>query len=233
MTKASSKQSNVVCLVPTQVTLLGEALKPVATQLHGALIQQEASTGPEFDTLADLSLHMGIIEQALVHLEPRFDDLMKTVVQNDKATSLDAGRAAGRLEQVMSEFVIGYQKALASTPGQDSLEARDLLLGVYRHHISELKQWLDKLVSAIAEPLATLKEQHIRLAANVVLPVTLNLSSPPQMARLHEITQEFQGEPAYQAPIQDQPTRPGALATLGALAFGLGLADTVWGKKHD
>lgn len=233
MTKSSSKQSNVVCLVPTQVTLLGEALNPVAAQLHGALIQQETSTGPEFDTLTDLSLHMGIIEQALVHLEPRFDDLMNTVVQNDKASSLDAGRAAGRLEQVLSEFVIGYQKALASTPGQDSLEARDLLLGVYRHHISELSQWLDKLVSTIAEPLATLKEQHIRLAANVVLPVTLNLTSPPQMTKLNEIAQGFHCEPLNQTPAPDQPTRPGLLATIGALAFGLGVANAAWGKKHD
>lgn len=232
MTKASSKQSNVGCLVPTQVTLLGQALKPVAAQLHRALIQQEASTRPEFDTLTDLSLHMGIIEQALVHLEPRFDDLMKTVIQNDKATSLDAGRAAGRLEQVLSEFVIGYQKALALTPGQDSFEARDLLLGVYRHHISKLSQWLDKLVSAIAEPIATLNEQHIRLAANVVLPVTLNLTSPPQMNRLHEITQGYY-EPPNQTPISDQPTRPGLLATIGALAFGLGVANAAWGKKHD
>ena len=225
MTKASFKQRNVVCLVPTQVTLLGEALKPVAAQLHGALIQQEVSTGPEFDTLTDICLHMSIIEQALAHLEPRFDDLTKSVIQNDKATALDAGRAAGRLEQVLSEFVNGYQKALVSTPGQDSLEARDLVLGVYRNHICELSQWLDKLVSAIAEPLATLKEQHIRLAANVVLPVTLNLTNPPQITRLHEIAQAFQCEPLNQTPIPDQPTRPGLLATVGALAFGLGVVN--------
>jgi hypothetical protein len=224
-----------VCLVPAQVILLGQALRPVAMKLHEVLTQKESATGPVFDTLNEVILHMGLIEQALRHLEPRFDDLMKSVIQNDKATALDAGRAAGRLEQVLSEFANGYQKALTSTSGHASREARDLLLGVYRHHITELSQWLDKLVLAIEEPLATLKEQHIRLAANVVLPITLNLSSPPQMARLHEITQEFQGqgEPAYQAPIQDQPTRPGPLATLGALAFGLGVANAVWGKKHD
>lgn len=233
MTKSASKHSDVVCLVPTQVTLLGLALKPVAAMLHDDLAQKEWATGPKFDTLNDLCLHMGIIEQALAHLEPRCDDLMKSLIQNDKATALDAGRAAGRLEQVLSEFVNGYQKALASTPGQDSLEARDLLLGVYRHHICELSQWLDKLVSAIAEPLATLKELHIRLAANVVLPITLNLTSPPQMTRLHEIAQAFQVEPLNQTPIPDQPTRPGLLATVGALAFGLGVVDAALGKKHD
>ena len=222
-----------MCLVPTQVTLLGQALKPVAAKLHEDLAQKESATGPKFDTLNDLCLHMGIIEQALAHLEPQCDDLMKSVIQNDKATALVAGRAAGRLEQVLSEFVIGYQEALASTPRHESREARDLILGVYRHHISELSQWLDKLVSAIEDPLETLKEQHIRLAANVVLPVTLNLTSPPQMTRLNEIAQGFQCEPLNQTPAPDQPVRPGLLATLGALAFGLGVVDAALGKKHD
>jgi hypothetical protein len=233
MTKPLPKKSGVICQVPTQVTLLGEALKPGAINLHEALALKESAIGPEFDTLNDVRLHMGIIGQALMHLDPRLDDLMKSVIQNDRATALDAGRAAGRLEQVLSEFVNGYQMALASKPRHESREARDLLFGVYRHHISELSRWLDKLVMAIAEPLATLKEQHIQLEANVVLPVTLNLTSPPQMARLHEIALEFQSETAYQAPIQDQPTRPGPVATLGALAFGLGVANAVWGKKHD
>ncbi len=226
-----SGKSGVTCKVPTQVTLLGQALEPVAAWLHFEMAQKVAKSGHVFDTLSDLCLHMGIIEQALAHLEPRCDDLMKSVIQNDKATALDAGRAAGRLEQVFSEFVNGSQKALALTPRQDSLEARDLLLGVYRHHICELSQWLDKLVSAIAEPLSTLKEQHIRLTANVVLPVTLNLTSPPQMTRLHEIAQAFQGEPMKQTPIPDQPARPGLLATIGALAFGLGVANAAWSKK--
>ena len=233
MTKPLPRKSRVICKVPTQVILLGQALKPVAAWMHFAMAQKVAISGHTFDTLIDLGIHMNIIEQALTHLEPRFDDLMKSVIQNDKATALDVGRATGRLEQVLSEFVNGYQKALASTPGRVSLEARDLLLGVYRHHICDLSQWLDNLVAAISVPLTTLEEQHIKLAENVVLPVSLNLTSPPQMIRLLEISQEFQCVSPHQAPIQGQPPRPGLLATIGALVFGLSVANAAWGKKRD
>ncbi len=78
---------------------------------------------------------------------PRLDGLMADVGANEGATALEVGRAAGRLEQVLSEFVYGYLEAKASQPGSDSIEARTLIIGVYRHHIKSICRWLEELVA--------------------------------------------------------------------------------------
>jgi hypothetical protein len=224
---------DVSCELPQQVVFLGQALAPVATNLHNDMAQLPPSSDHEFNTLADLELHMGLIERALIRLLPLLEEMMKSVIKNEHATMLDAGRAAGRLEQVINEFVRGYQLALTSKPGEGSGEARELLLDVYRHHVSEIALWLDRLVSAIANPLNTLKAQNIQLSPEVVMPIHLNLTSPPQMGRLLELVLEHQRVFSSQEHFQQAPKVPGLLATIGAIAFGLGAVNSFGGKHHD
>lgn len=235
MASSTSKNKEIVCQIPARVTFLGEALKPVAENLRQAMTLKVKPSGHEFVLMDDLMLHMDIVVQALTHLSPRFDDLMTRVVKDENAGMAEAYRAAGRFEQVMSEFTDGLHAAQASHASAESNEARELMIGVYMHHIREITDWLFELVSAIARPLEALNKQGIQAASSVTLPVILNLTSPPEMAKLHELSKElrteFQETPPLQELAPDRP-RPGLLGTIGALAFGLGVVNQVFGKHR-
>ena len=227
----------VVCVLPPQVVFLGEALAPVARGARQAMTRRVRSSGHEFETLADLSRHMGVIQQALTHLSPRLDGLMTDVIHKEGAGAVEAGRAAGRLEQVLSEFVDGYLEAKASHAGAEVSEARSLILGVYRHHIREICEWLEDLIEVIANPASAIQKRGIAAAANVDLTVALNMTSPPEMAKLDALAKSLLPPPeTYIEPSprfeQRETSRPGILGTIGALAFGIGVTKAVFGRNH-
>lgn len=235
--------NDVVCELPSQVICLGEALPPVIKAVRSAMGRKVQSSGLEFEAITDLSHHMDVITNALMHFSPRIEGLMTEVIHNEDAGLAEASRSAGRLEQVLFEFVDGYQTARAAhAVDAASREARTLLLGVYRHHVRVICDWLDDLVNAINNPLAALEKQAIPVTSNVVLTVDLNMTSPPQMAKLDALAkrlkQKFESsmeieaapaEPQIEAPINKGP---GLLGALGALAFGVGLSNAVFGGRN-
>lgn len=237
MTSPAPNPNDVVCGLPSQVIVLGEALAPVARGARQAMTRRVRSSGHEFATLEDLSHHMGVIQQALTHLSPRLDGLMTDVIHKEGAGAFEVGRAAGRLEQVLSEFVDGYLDAKASHAGPETSEARSLILGVYRHHIREICEWLEELVAVIANPASAIRKRGIAAAANVELTVALNMTSPPEMAKLHALakrllpTPETYSEPSPRVEQRDT-SGPGLLGTIGALAFGIGVSRAVFGRNH-
>jgi hypothetical protein len=180
---------------------------------------------------------MGRIEHALSRLNPRLEGLMSEVIRKEGVGPLEVGRSAGRLEQVLSELVDGYLDAKASHARAESAQARALILGVYRHHIRNICDWLDELVATISNPAVALRRRGIEPSGYVVLTVPLNMTSPPEMSKLDKLVRALQPLPEARvvSPIGPQHTRdkrPGVFGTIGALAFGLGLSDAVFGRKH-
>lgn len=229
---------DIVYELPARVRYLGEALKPVAKNLHLAIAQKVQPSGHEFLIVDDLLLHSGVIHQALTHLSGSLEYLMGNVVRNESAGMSEACRAAGRLEQVISEFIVGYHQVKASRGGPDTREARQLLLGVYRHHMQEISVWLDEIVKAIADPGSALKMQGMNQTTEATLTVTLTMTRPPEMDKLNELAIKLQlaAEPMAEAlPTYEQaePPRAGILGTIGALAFGFGISNAVFGRLHD
>lgn len=191
MTAPAPNPTDVVGVLPPQVTLLGEALAPVASAARRAMARRVRSSDGEFMTLEDVSRHLGMITRALSRFTPRLHGLMSDVIRKEGAGALEAGRAAGRLEQVLSEFVDGYLDAKASHAGPDSSEARTLVLGVYRHHVREICDWLDEFVAVIADPASAMKKRGMEATADVELTVFLNMTSPPAMAKLDALVKRL------------------------------------------
>lgn len=219
-------------VLPTQLPLLAQALAPVAKAARRALKRKVQASGQDFVLLDDLSRHMGCIERALHRLIPRLEDLLPAAIREPSAGPLEVGRCAGRLEQVLSELVDGYLDTKASHAGTDSAEARVLLLGVYRHHILNICSWLDEIVFSITNPALAIQKRGIEPSEYVELNVEINMTSPPQMAKLDALVKRLQHrqEAEFQASCETQHARarsPGLLATVGALAFGFGLSDAV------
>ena len=181
--------------------------------------------------------HMGGIEHALSRLNPRLEGLMSEVIRKEGVGPLEVGRSAGRLEQVLSELVDGYLDAKASHADAESVEARALILGVYSHHIRNICDWLDELVATITNPAVALRRRGIEPSGDVILTVPLNMTSPPEMVKLDALVRTLQPRPEERvdSTIEPKQTRdhgPGVLGTIGALAFGLGLSEAVFGRRH-
>lgn len=239
------KTNDVIADLPSRVKFLAEALEPVAKNLRKTIACKVKTSGHEFVTVDDVSRHMGVISQALTHLQPRLSELIGSANEDERASMAEAYRAAGRLEQVLSEFVDGYRDVKASHTSTETRRARSLLLGVYRHHIREICEWLEELVQVIANPAAASEKRGIALTNNVSLTVVLNLTTPSEMTELNDLAKRQQAPPepemesvheAQVGPVSgyQQPanSNPGILGTLGTLAFGMGITKAIFGRHR-
>jgi hypothetical protein len=190
-----SNPNNVTYKIPDRVTQLGEVLFPIAKYLHNALTQRVPSAGREFETIQDLLHHSGVIQRTLAYLEIRVEDISRDVLSNEKAGLAEANRVAGRLEQVLAEFVDGYHDAQSTLVGSDPYGARELLLAVYRHYIREISDWLDKLIEAIANPASAIESRGIVPTSEVALIVTLTMTTPQEMEELLLLSKKLQSQP--------------------------------------
>lgn len=226
--------------LPQQVILLGQALAPVTLGARRALSCPVEPSGQAFAVPDDLSRHMGIIQQALTHLSSTLTGAMTDLLANKGAGALEVGRCAGRIEQVLSEFGEGYIAAKSSTAAPEDEEARLLLLGVYRRHIRDICRWLDELVAVSADPTPTLVNRGMDPSVPAHLTITLNMTTPPQMARLHALAirlqqPEDEGEDdvdTHSSPEPQVAPRPGPIGIIGALAAGVGLYRAVRRRFH-
>ena len=223
-----SPADEITAVLPDQLKWLVQALKPAGEELHQPAEFPTTSGASEFEPLTGLARHIGLIEWVLRDIDDWVKDFMSKVMARDDASPLEVGRTAGQLQQLMHMLAMGYRDALSTTPKPGAQEARNLLLGVYRHHMTYLAAWLDHLNRAISDPVAEMRRQGLKPAKTVTLTISLNLASPPQMTRLLEIVEEMRdAEPTGAAQEPTSPERQaGALATLGALLFGVGLAQT-------
>lgn len=229
---------DVVFEVPQRVLYLAEALAPVARSVRRALVRKAISSDCEFEALQGIQAHMAVITHALSQLQARVDGLMTDVIHNEKAGALDAGRSAGRLEQVLFELVDGYLDAKACAAVGESVQARSLILAVYRHHILAICKWLDAFVKAITLPATTPKKQQRKNAAgDITVTLVLSMSVPPEMAQLKLLAARLLQEPDGEANLVDrQPAgrrqAVGFLDRVGALAFGLGVTHAALSRDH-
>jgi hypothetical protein len=166
--------------------------------------------------------------------------LMENVIKDEKAGMAEAYRAAGRLEQVISELVDGFHTVQISRGGQEDRHARALLLGTYRHINREICDWLEDLVQVIANPRAEIAKRGIPLAEKVELNVALRLTIAPEMAELYELSEQLnvsseqESEPEIESPNRYRSqlsTNLGIMGALGALAFGVGITKAVLGRR--
>jgi hypothetical protein len=223
------ESSEITCLLPERIVVLGQALTPVVATLRRNISRRVRLSGKQFAALDGLSHHSSIIFQGLSHFSDRFQDLLKLVIRNEMATVLEIGLVVGRLEQVLADFAQGLRESLGTVPEPGAEEPRTLIIGVYRHHLTEICDWLDELAKSIADPLSALERKNLPVIDNVALTINLNLTTPPQMARLHELIRGFTTAAALETPVAQTVryprSHPGLLGVLGALAFGLKMAN--------
>ena len=234
VTIPSASDDEIRYVLPPRFAIVGDSLAPLVNNLRAAMAQDPGLSRHEFVIPESLSRNMDVIQRVLERLPSRVEGLIADGVSGDEPDIAHVYSAAGRLEEVLSEWVDGYQEVKASQAQPEACEVRDLLVGVYRHHLLELCNWLADLMKVIADPTAAMKKSGLQMGEGATLTISLSVTVPPEMAALLDIAKRMQIEtapeieliPATQRTVQ---SGPGLLGTMGALAFGIGVTKAVLG----
>lgn len=211
--------------LPARVILWGQAIRPLCATLSHALQRPASLSGETFQGLDDVSRHLDSYTRGLEDLGEMLTAINTSVLGNEQASDADVYRTAGRLEQALQQLIRPYSEIGSSTPQSDAPELQPLILGVFRHTLTEIHDWLQSMVKDIQYPASACKRRRLKVTEGMVLSIELNLSSPPEMDRLQQIADSIRSaaEQALDngsAPCPPPP-RPGLMAHLGGLLFGL------------
>lgn len=213
--------------LPARVVLWGQAIRPLCGSLSQALRQSASPSGETFQGLEDVSRHFESYTRGLADLGEMLTVINTKVLGNVQASDGDIYRTVGRLEQALQQLIRPYLEIGSSAEQPDFPELQPLILGVFRHTLTEIHDWLQRMVDDIQDPASACQRRGLKVTEGMVLSIDLNLTTPPEMERLQQIADSLRSaaeEAAEDLSINrtpPTPTRPGLLAHLGALMFGL------------
>jgi len=157
-------------------------------------------------------------------------------VENEGAGDAEVYRAVGRLDASVDDLLAGYVGVRALRVFGTDAVARDLLAGVYRHTLVEIRDWIAELVDVLADPLAALRKRGLPTSGTVELPLKLTLTAAPQLAELSLCFQRQWATPALlPAKLPAIAGRPreaglGFWGTVGTLILAWGLGNALFGN---
>lgn len=217
-------------LLPHRFTLLGEAMRPLWQKIGAQIDQPAFPVTPVYGIAGIVSNHLDELQSVAHRLTDRINCLMSDVVANEFAADSDVYRAVGRFEASVDDLLSGYRSVCALDANGRDAEARDLLAGVYRHTLVEIRNWLGDLVETLTDPMAVVRKRGLPTTGYVELPLNLTLTAAPELAALTRWAgREGSGTPGKKAGL-------GFWGTVGAMVLGWGIGDALFGNDdcgHD
>jgi hypothetical protein len=212
--------------LPPRLVCLGEAMAPVLEKLDAALAEQALPTVRVGSIVDVIRGGLAALGRSMPRLSDQVNGLMTDVAANESASDRDVYRAVGRFEGVLDEIISDYRRVcLHSAYGSDE-EACGLLAGTYRHSMREIQVWLQDLVETLADPKEALHRKGLPTTGSIEIPLTLTLTSAPEMAGL----QRWGERHSLYSP-SPTPTNQGLgfWGTVGAIAIGWGIGEAPFG----
>ena len=208
------------------VTALGEALRPMLSELQTQLDAPVRSGLRVSDAAGEVADHLDEMEDTLSALTAKVNTLGELLSREGPVAGIH--RAAGGLEVHLDTLVARYSEVRRWRPSASDLSARALLAGVYLHLLTEIRSWMEELVEVIDDPLAAVKRCGFPTSGYVEIPITLTLTEAPQLAELHDwLERELLG--AGDDRLQPAPARKSELGFCGTVAAAvLGFAIGGW-----
>ena len=223
-------------VLPHRVTLLGEAMRPLVQKISDRIDIPVTPVADVYAMIEIVSNHLTALQDVAHRLPDRIAGLMADVVDNTGASDAEVYRAAGRFEASIDDLLAGYLGVLALRAFGTDAEARDLLAGVYRHTLVEIRDWIAELVDVLADPLAALRKRGLPTSGEVELPLKLTLTAAPQLAALSRCFERQSTTPAFllaQPPAISKPSGEAGLGfwgTVGTLILAWGLGNALFGN---
>jgi hypothetical protein len=171
-------------ILPHRLILLGEALRPIWRKIQDRLDEPVDAATPVLDLTGVISFHMKKLEGLIQNLGDEVNHPMSDVVDNEHATDRDVYRAVGRFEASVDYMLTSYRDARALDACDEDAEACDLLAGVYRRLLIQIRDWLGDLVEFLADPTAVLRRRGLPTTGHVEFDLSLILKPPPELDSL-------------------------------------------------
>jgi hypothetical protein len=171
-------------MLSPRMTLLGEAMRPVWEKVQAEIDQRVPQAEVVVGMGAVVLHHFQSLRDNVPCLADRINRLMDDVVTNEAAGDAEVYRAVGRFEAFLDDLLTDYRSVRALNAYDDDMEARDLLAGVYRHTLVEIRDWLAELVETLADPMSAVIKQGLPTTGYVKLKLNLTLTAAPQLGQL-------------------------------------------------
>lgn len=208
-------------VVPHRLQVLAEALRPVWKRLDARLGHASVPAIPVQGMIKVISDHLDYLQVAVRPLESRVEALMSDVVTNEDVSDAEVYRSVGRFEAPLDDLVDHMQEAGSISAYGVDVEARDCLVGIYRHALVEIRDWLKDLVESLEDPVAAARARGIPIEGQVELPFTLTMTSAPELDQLNAWM-------SRQASTGRQKSGLGFWGTVGAIALGWGIGHALF-----
>lgn len=180
-----------------------------------------------FIGLNDVTRHLDSYVCGLKDLDEMLGVINSAVLKNEQASDADVYRTVGRLEQVLQYLIRPYREICTSMPQPEAPELQPLILGLFRHTLTEICDWLQCMVEDIQDPAAAFRRRGLQASASLVLTIELNLTSPPELAQLEQYARSANSSSDLDSEATSASSQtdrvPGLLDHLGALLFGLSI----------
>ena len=218
--------------LPPGVAALGYALRPLRLKLQAQMDEPVRRDLRGVDLAGEIEDHLDELEDTVSGLVAKVNALGELLARERPVAGVHRG--VGGLEVYVDTLLERYSEVRRWRPGASGTAAQDSLAEVYRHLLTEVRDWMDELIEVIDDPLAAVRRRGTPTSGHVELPITLTLTAAPQLASLYDWLEldllEPGGHDPQSAPAEKQGL--GFLGTVAAVALGFGIGSWLFGGEE-
>ena len=211
-------------VLPPHVITLGSAMRPMLSKLEARMMDtpthRTVAKYDMVDAMSDQIDKLSGTTSGLVTKVNILGDVLSTA-----GTDAEIHRTVGGIEVYLDDLLAQRFEVLRWHAVGSDARALDLLAGVYRHLLTEIRDWLEELIKTIADPLAAVKRRGLPTSGSVDLHLMLTLTEAPQLAALHRWV-ERNHRPAGKSNL-------GLLGTVGAVVVGIAIGGWLFGDGDE
>ena len=209
-------------VLPPRIITLGSAVRPLLSKLEARMTDtpthRTVAKYHMVDAVSDQLGELAGTTSGLVTKVNVLGDVLSTV-----GTDVEIHRVVRGLEVYLDDLLAQRFEVLRWRAVGPDARALDLLAGVYRHLLTEIRDWLDELGETIADPLAAVKRRGLPESGEVDLHM-LALTEAPQLAALHRWVERNHRSAGK--------SNPGFLGTVGAVVVGIAIGNWLFGDEE-
>ena len=221
---------NQDCLEPG-VAALGAAMRPLLSTLRARMVEPMHRTVAIHDVDDAIARQGDNLGSALSKFAAAVDTLGDILSNDGEGGESRIHHNAGRLGVHLDDLLDGYDEVRRWDARGSDAHAVDLLEGSYRHILTDILDWLEELVEAIADPVAAAKLRGLPTSGAVKLNLSLAITDPPQLPELHRWVRRNGHHAAEPASGRSESGRD-FWDTVGAVVVGCAIGDWMFGDDE-
>ena len=162
-----------------RMAVLGGALQPTLRRVEAALSEpvRPDGRGESFIAVAENTLgHIGDAAEQLTEETKLLHGALAPEIPE-----AEIHRAVGRYEVVLDGLLQRYAELRVARPPAAHRRGHELLVAVFRHSLTQIRDWLRDVVDTGADPVQVLERKGLPTSGDVSLELKLTLTTPEEL----------------------------------------------------